>query len=245
MKHRVTNAQPREKNGRPKTGEPWDGALRSIDLPALRPVFPELAGEELAAEVELRRDRKLVRSATRRRAVNALQVANAVRPLDGLPAVGETWHLVVKGNFALFDLVPAALKLAAPATIRRLDLVTLGFSKQNLQDLLALLDNGQVGSLALLYSVYFRSNEKETCHRLEHELAARNQRVAAMRTHAKVMLLEMTDGRCLVNETSANLRSCRNVEQMTLTHDRPLLEFHRRWIEELLTTAQSRRPGPR
>ena len=42
------------------------------------------------------------------------------------------------------------------------------------------------------------------------------------------------DGRCIVNESSANLRSCRNIEQFTMTHDRDLLEFHRQWMAEVM-----------
>ena len=138
--------------------------------------------------------------------VNGLGISNAIRTLDSLPAAGESWHIVVKGNFAMFDLVGAVLELAAPATIARLDIATLGFSKTNLEELTALLDAGTIDRLTFLYSVYFRSNEKEICHRLHDELTGRSQRVLAMRTHAKLMLLELTDGRCLVNETSANLR---------------------------------------
>ena len=201
------------------------------------PVLDELAGEHQAAAIELDGDHKLIRTPTRRRMINGLGVPNAIRTLDGLPAAGESWHIVVKGNFAMFDLIGAVLELAAPATIARLDIGTLGFSKTNLAELTAMLDAGTIGRLTFLYSVYFRSNEKEICNRLHEELTSRGQRVLAMRTHAKLMLLELTDGRYYVNETSANLRSCRNVEQMTLTHDRGLLEFHRRWLDELLDKA--------
>jgi hypothetical protein len=226
-----------EKNGQPTPGEHWHESLAMIDLNSLHPVFDELAGQHQAAALELDCDRKLIRRPTRRRMMNGLGVANAIRTLDGLPAAGESWHIVVRGNFAMFDLIGAVLHLAAPATIARLDIGTLGFSKTNLEELLVMLDAGTIGRLTFLYSVYFRSNEKETCHRLHEELTSRGQHVLAMRTHAKLMLLELTDGRCLVNETSANLRSCRNVEQLTLTHDRTLLEFHRQWLDSLFDKA--------
>ena len=206
-----------------------------MDMGTLRPVFDELAGEHKAAALELDADRKLIRRPTRRRMMDGLKVANAIRTLDGLPAAGESWHIVVRGNFAMFDLIGAVLQLAAPATIARLDIATLGFSKTNVEELTAMLDAGTIGRLSFLYSVYFRSNEKEICHRLHEELTSRGQPVLAMRTHCKLMLLEMSDGRCFVNETSANLRSCRNVEQMTFSHERALLEFHRHWLDELFT----------
>ena len=55
-----------------------------------------------------------------------------------------------------------------------------------------------------------------------------------MLTHAKVVLIETTDGRHFVVESSANLRSCSSIEQITVTHDGDLLAFHRQWIDELL-----------
>ena len=39
-------------------------------------------------------------------------------------------------------------------------------------------------------------------------------------------LIELSDDRHIVIESSANLRSCHNIEHMCI-HDRPLLEFHR------------------
>lgn len=211
----------------------WADALPTFDVAAVPPLFDELAGSEKDAAVELPTDYKLVRRAENRRLVNALQVANAARHLSGLPDAGESWHMVTKGNYAEFDFIPAVLDLARPATIRELGIATLGFSANNLETLLELLDAGHVGRVEFLYSVYFRSVEKESCQRLQYELTRRRQRVFACRTHAKILLMELSDGRCLVNESSANLRSCRNVEQSVLTHDRPLLEFHRAWMREL------------
>jgi hypothetical protein len=46
--------------------------------------------------------------------------------------------------------------------------------------------------------------------------------------------MELTDGRALVVESSANLRSCASIEQITLTADVDLLAFHRAWIDELM-----------
>ena len=218
----------------------WSDNLPAIDLAAVPSFFNELQGSEKDAAVELPGDRKLVRRAAARRTLNLVRIANAARHLETLPADGETWHLICKGNFAQWDYVPAVLQLAAPSTIRRLDIATLGFSASNLEDLLQLLDAGQVGQVTFLYSVYFRSVEKQSCQRLQHELTRRGQRVFACRTHAKLLLMELSDGRCLVNESSANLRSCRNVEQSTFTHDRQLLEFHRAWMEEIFSRGAPR-----
>ena len=55
-----------------------------------------------------------------------------------------------------------------------------------------------------------------------------------MLTHAKILLIELTDGRSYVVESSANLRSCSSIEQIVMTHDRPLFDFHHQWLDELL-----------
>ena len=49
-----------------------------------------------------------------------------------------------------------------------------------------------------LYSVYFKSSEKEICQRLAHELTTRGHRVVACLQHAKILLIELTDGRTIV-----------------------------------------------
>ena len=51
-----------------------------------------------------------------------------------------------------------------------------------------MLDRGQIAKVDFLFSVYFKSNEKEICQRLAIELTARGHRVVAILTHAKIML---------------------------------------------------------
>jgi hypothetical protein len=46
-----------------------------------------------------------------------------------------------------------------------------------------------------------------------------------MLTHAKVVLIELSDGRGFVCESSANLRSCSSIEQLMLTNDVALYAF--------------------
>lgn len=61
-----------------------------------------------------------------------------------------------------------------------------------------------------------------------------------MRNHAKIILAEMVDGRCFVWESSANMRSCRNIESYVLTQDVDLLLFHRGWMNELLSQGDAK-----
>jgi hypothetical protein len=131
-------------------------------------------------------------------------------------------------------IIPATLHLAEPATIRYLAVVTLSFSQANMLDLLAMMDAGQIERLDFCYSIYFRSGNREQCERLAHELTSRGGRVYSGLVHAKLLLLLLTDGRAFTVESSANLRSCASVEQLTLFHDRALLDFHKQWINEII-----------
>ena len=58
------------------------------------------------------------------------------------------------------------------------------------------------------------------------------------RNHTKLILAEIA-GRCYVVESSANLRSCQNIEQFTLTQSHELFAFHAGWIDECLRFAKS------
>jgi hypothetical protein len=215
----------------------WTESLAAIDMDAIKPVFNELAGHEQDAARELAGDRRHLRTAARRTMIDARRVANAVEHVGRLPDPGESIHLVTSGGYSLFHHLPAVLELAAPATIRYLGIATLGFSRENLERLIELLDAGQVGRLDFLYSVYFRSNEKEICERLTHELGRRGHRVLSMRTHCKMLLIETTAGGNYVVESSANLRSCKNIENAVFTNDVALLEFHRRWLNQIFEEA--------
>jgi len=208
--------------------------LKTLDLDGLHPIFDELAGEEKDAGRQLVNDQKHVRRTDKTVMLDARRLQNAIEHIGRLPEPGEAFHLVTAKRYSLWHVIAATLQLASPATIAYLGIATLGFSKQNLDELLAEIDAGRIRKCDFLYSVYFKSNERESCERLAHELTTRGHRVVACLTHAKVLLLELTDGRTYVVESSANLRSCSSIEQMMLTADADLLRFHRRWINEIM-----------
>ena len=208
--------------------------LKSLDLDGIKPVFDELAGHEVDAGREWIGDRKHVRRTDRSIMLDARRLQDAVAHIGRLPKPGEAFHLVTAKRYSLWHVIEAVLHLAAPATIAYLGIATLGFSKQNLDELLAEIDAGRIGKVDFLFSVYFKSNERESCERLAHELTTRGHRVVAMLTHAKILLMELTDGRAFAVESSANLRSCGSIEQIVITHDCELFDFHRQWIGEIM-----------
>jgi len=189
-----------------------------------------------AEDQQLSHRHVLNRQGGKREMLHRLNVANAARELGALPEMEATTHCVMRGNFHGWDMVPAVLRLAEPATIAHLIVATLGFNRQNAVELLAMLDDGRIHVVTFICSVYFQRSCPEEFSVLSAGLTQRRQRLAAVRSHAKVMGFHMTDGRRFVWESSANLRSCRNIEQFALTQSPELYEFHRTWIEEVLNT---------
>lgn len=150
-----------------------------------------------------------------------------------LPESGESFHGIMAGNFHAFAFLPAILRLAGCQAVE-VNIATLGFNESNAVELFDLLDRGEVQKCSFIFSCYYRSAEPEVTDALIEGLQARSQRVAVVRNHAKLILVELIDGRCFTWESSANMRSCRNVESYVLTNDRALLQFHRQWMNELM-----------
>lgn len=182
-----------------------------------------------------------VRRNVRRRFVHALDVKNAAKDLERLPDAGEAFHVIMRGNWHSIDLVPAVLKLADGPAIARLYVTTFSFNKDNAVELANLIDAGRILDVRFICSVYFREATRDVYSFLASELEARGMALLAMRNHAKLLLIELEDGRKLVVESSANLRSCRAVEQFALSHDAGLFDFHAAWIDAQLADRGARR----
>jgi hypothetical protein len=177
---------------------------------------------------------RMQRVSAKVKTLQALRIKNAAGHLRELPPPGHSLHCVMKGNYNAWDLVPAVLRLAAPAVIDHLDVATLGFNKQNAIQLVTLLDEGRIGSCTFIASTMYWDQERAVCNQLAAALESRPpSRFSALRNHAKVILFTMSDGARYVIEGSANLRSCRNVEQFCLLNDSHVHTFHHQWISDL------------
>lgn len=203
------------------------------------PFYGDAAADLTTADIGLdpNEDHTLTRLAAGRKFKNALQLNNARKTLRVLPGPGETIHFIMKGNFNAWDLVPTVLRMVAPETIRELNLATLGFNKRIIEELTHLVDSGKIGRVTFICSSFFRTNEDECYEHAASELSRRGFPCLSLRCHAKLTLFELTDDRFFAFESSANLRSCRNIEQASLTQDRGLVEFHRGWMNDLFEQA--------
>lgn len=203
------------------------------------PRFDTTANPEIDTGISLPADLAHIRTPTRRLFVDYRANASAYAHLRDLPEDGQTLHGVISGKHALWDVVPAIIERTGQ-TIDQLYLVTLGFSKQNGADLCGLLDGGQVREATLVASYYFKSTSPGIYDAVVPELIRRGQRVLSMRNHAKMILAKLANGDAYVVESSANLRSSKNVETFVMTRDAGLYAFHREWIDRLFAVSTKR-----
>jgi hypothetical protein len=167
------------------------------------------------------------RAALRRRA----QLRAAADVVPRLPGPGESLHALLTGSFD-FLLVLTCVIQARPAPCAALRLATLAFSRRNTAELCRLLDSRLVGRLTLLCSDFMAKSNAEVYQGAVAELADyRGQTVASACCHAKVACLAFADGLRLAFEGSANLRTNKNLEQMTVINDPGLHDRHAAWID--------------
>lgn len=170
------------------------------------------------------------RRAIRRSFIDARHEKNAIEHILKLPEEGESLHFVIDGRFEPCDIIPATRRLSDPATIERLTVTTLSFNADNIATICRGIDQGKIGSALVIPSHYFASVERALFEDASQELEQRGSRITCGKVHAKILLMEMSDGRCFTVEGSGNLRSCKSIEQFVMTNDRALLEWHRGWI---------------
>ena len=173
-----------------------------------------------------------------RKFIEAMKAKNAAQALQELPEAGETWHYIMNGNFDSFDLIDCILYLAKPEKIKNLYLATLGFNATNTNRLMVMLEENTVGKCQMIVSCYYESdkNEADVCYKLRTTLPKKGGWYIAARSHCKIIQAELEGGRHIVIESSANLRSCRNLEQFTISNDKELFNFHAKWMETVYAT---------
>ncbi len=157
----------------------------------------------------------------------------------GLLEKDEHIFALVSGNFIAGDFIEAYLvenDLFADEII----IATLSLSKENVDSLRNIQDFGRVDKMGLLVSDYFFSHERKGgIEYIIKTLSEGRFMLAAAGIHTKITLIKTRCGMDLVIGGSANLRSSRNIEQLTIDNSKILYDFNRKWITELLTKYQA------
>jgi hypothetical protein len=169
---------------------------------------------------------------------DARRLERAVDAVERLPEPGEYLHFIVGAEFRGMDLVPAFLKLAKADCYDALVLTTLGFSRENLEDLSRMIQARQIPPerLRILASDFFRRADRDVWQYGAEQACRLGYGFRSSRNHTKIILARIA-GKAYVVESSANLRSCANLEQFCLCQSQALFEFHQGWIETVWQTA--------
>jgi hypothetical protein len=166
------------------------------------------------------------------------QARAAAEHVGRIPGPLDAFHLIAGGRYALWDMVGAVAELAAPVTIDTIHLATLGFSRKNVDEMAAMMDAGTIRRLRLLCSHYFKGTSGGIWEHAAEQLAKRpGAGFLSIRNHAKIIALRLSDGRTVTIEASANLRSCKNIEQLSLFGHPDIYHFHAGWMDGLFAAA--------
>lgn len=183
-----------------------------------------------AAQSNRRYDAKARRDAKAK--AKMIKADNAAQIVAQLPEGDDVLHVLTAGDFVFCDLIPAIAAAVGP--LLRLEITSLSMSRGNVEKLVKLVvpADGPAVPFHLLLSTYFRAASPKLWRIVEKGIAnLPNARLSIAKTHCKVCVLTFAH-RVFVIEGSANLRSSRNLEQITIFESAELGEWHRAWIEE-------------
>jgi len=109
-----------------------------------------------------------------------------------------------------------------------LAVATLGFGRKWVAGLVDRLRSGQIAAARIVCSDYFAKSDAAEFLEAQQALAGWPVTLRAGRVHAKVAVYDD-----ISMAGSANLRSCRSIENLTISNNPALAAFHRLWITDL------------
>lgn len=203
----------------------------AVDFTAKPIPFGSMVHEQPGGKKSATSGRRAFLARTNRRRFARLKAAAEV--LDVLPEEGETLYAIMTGYYDLMHLLIVLLqRVGSPCQTMRI--ATLSLSARNVQEMVALLDDGAVRSIDLLTSHFFAKHDEEIFSELAEEFHQRGQRIAAARSHCKIVTLALDDGRKYVLSGSPNLRTNKNQEQFALERNADLFAFYDTWIQTMV-----------
>jgi hypothetical protein len=155
---------------------------------------------------------------------------------------GERVDALLSGNF-IFGEVFEALAVEKLVGIKDLTLSTLSIGQENVDSFANMMKHGFLKNLNIIVSDYFWSHNRHNAAYIYEALDIDDRfQLAVAGTHTKVALLAIQE-RKIVCHGSANLRSSRSVETMTIETNPDLYDFHMEWHQDILTNyATIRKP---
>ena len=183
-----------------------------------RPAFGRAAQHLPATTAKTKADQRHMR-----------QARDAATVLPNLPAVGESFHVILPGTVDLCSIVIAQLR---KVRCRHLRLTTLAMSKRNMADLIGVLEADRTMKFTLIVSEYYKSHNKDQWAEFKNNLSEfPNALATAARVHLKIVLMDLAPEVPAVWESSANLRRNGCAEFLAVHRAADLHRFYAEFID--------------
>jgi predicted metallo-beta-lactamase superfamily hydrolase len=165
--------------------------------------------------------------------INRLRKETAAEIVGRLPKPGEAYHIVSNGSFDYWQVVVAIARLLGrPVEAFRASTWTM--NRGNVLELLKMIDEGTLREVGFLTGIYFKRRESAVYATLMEGLIKRKQRLRCLENHAKVAVF-IAPPHYIVLEGSANFTANPRIEQNMIVNCQELAEFHKAWIDEVLS----------
>jgi len=139
----------------------------------------------------------------------------------------------MSGNFIFGDFFEA-LAVVNNIYIDSIQISTLSMGQENVDSFRNMFDGDYLGKLDIIVSDYFWSHNRHNAPYIYKQLDIDDRfQLAVAGTHTKIALIKIGDKKIVVSG-SANLRSSRCVEEITIQTNATLFDFHNEWQEEIL-----------
>ena len=163
---------------------------------------------------------------------NAKKLANDIKI-----ARGQKVTVIANGSFIFGDFIEAFI-LKHNIKVKKMTICTLSYNENNVDSLKILMDKKYVDNLSIITSGYFYRTEKVkgglvgyTYEQLDNKDGT--FQLSFIETHMKVTLIETYNNSYLVISGSANLRSCKSVEQFTIEENKKLYDFYNEYFQQI------------
>lgn len=170
----------------------------------------------------------------------AAEMADGVEVRDG----ARTFAFV-SGNYIFGDLLEALID-QGKILPERIVLMSLSMSQENIDSLIRIREKTGC-RIDLILSDYFYSHYKKNnslVGYIRKHLLSDGVSLSFAGTHAKIILAETKDVKMVIHG-SANLRSSRNIEQLSIECDRELFEFCDRYCSQIISAYNVTDKNPR
>jgi len=169
----------------------------------------------------------------KKRAVLYDHAENLIDEIGDRVLEGETCFCLLSGNFIFGDLFEA-FATKKHFQYNDITLSTLSISQDNVDSLHNLIYGNYLNSLNIIVSDYFWSHNRQNAPYIYQSLDIADKfQLAVAGTHTKITLLNIEDKKIVITG-SANLRSSRSIEEITIQTDSSLYDFHKKWHDEIL-----------